>query len=277
MKADATDPYGDLNIYYIQGRVGTAAPLTGEGCIGNWEEDAFSFLFFSKPADREVAELLSDRPDLTLIDRYQMTYADWHGGSVTAFRAGRFNIVPPWEAAGKPDKDTIILDPGVVFGTGGHATTHTCLEAMELAFDRARIDTVLDLGTGTGLLALAAAKLGCRQALAVDFNLLAARTARANIRLNGFDDRILAVHGRAEELVDCPSDLVVANIHYDVMRQLIATDGFLAGKWFILSGLLRSEARRIADILKRYPVRIHRTWEQDGVWHTFFGKITGRK
>ncbi len=89
----------------------------------------------------------------------------------------------------------------MVFGTGTHATTRDCLEALELAFNSHHIESVLDLGTGTGLLALAAARLGCKYILAVDINLLAARTTQRNIRLNQLDDKILAVQGRAEDFV----------------------------------------------------------------------------
>jgi ribosomal protein L11 methyltransferase len=73
---------------------------------------------------------------------------------------------------------TILMDPGVVFGTGTHPTTHDCLSALQLAFDRQAVTRVLDVGTGTGLLALAAAKMGRASRVAVDLNHLAAETAR---------------------------------------------------------------------------------------------------
>ena len=128
-------------------------------------------------------------------------------------------------------------------------------------------------GPVTGLLALAAAKLGCDRTLAVDFNFLAARTATRNIRLNRLGKKILAVQGRAEAFIECPADLVIANIHYEVMQHLVAAEGFLRKKYFILSGLLRSQAREIAARLSLQPVTIVQTWERDGIWHTFFGKV----
>ena len=75
-----------------------------------------------------------------------------------------------------------------------------------------------------------------------------------------------------DEFIDSSLDLVIANIHYDVMKHLITSQGFLKKKWFILSGLLRSQARDIRFRLSRQPVRILKTWEGDGIWHTFFGE-----
>ncbi|OQY54201.1 MAG: hypothetical protein B6245_21605 [Desulfobacteraceae bacterium 4572_88] len=82
--------------------------------------------------------------------------------------------------------------------------------------------------------------------LALDFNFLAMKTTKRNIEINQMKDRILAIQGRAEDFMDCSADLMIANIHYDVMKRLIETEEFLRKKWFILSGLLRNEARDIA-------------------------------
>jgi ribosomal protein L11 methyltransferase len=129
----------------------------------------------------------------------------------------------------------------------------------------------LDLGTGTGLLALAAARLGCPRVLATDLTLLAASTARRNVTLNGLADRILVAQGDAEKFMDFTSDLVVSNIHYDVMKKLVCSTGFLKKKRFILSGLMRSEAARIESTLADLPVEIIHRWDQNGIWHTFYG------
>jgi len=130
----------------------------------------------------------------------------------------------------------------------------------------------LDLGTGTGLLALAAAGLGAKQILAVDFNMLAAETAENNVRLNGKENNIVVVQGRAETLIHCPADLVIANIHFEVMQQLLKSSAFLTQKAFILSGLMRREAKEVANMLARMPVKVLKTWTHAGIWHTFYGK-----
>jgi ribosomal protein L11 methyltransferase len=268
-------PYDDLFIYYLQGRIRAGGPAL-EGLIGNWEEEDTTFLFFSAPAREQVGRLLAVQPQLTLVDHYEMSYDQWQGDTLKPFDIGRFRISPPWQPAA-PENDRqasklpLILDPGVVFGTGTHPTTHDCLAALELACAEAAPRDVLDLGTGTGLLALAAALLGARPVLAVDLNLLAVRTAHRNVALNGLENQVMAVQGRAEDFIDMPADLVIANIHFDVMQVLIDTPAFPGGRRFILSGLLRSEARHVETRLLQTGARIHRKWAHEGTWYTFYG------
>jgi ribosomal protein L11 methyltransferase len=261
-----------LFIYYIDGAIPAHHTIAAEHFIGNWVEDDFSFLFFTQPARRQVHEILALFPTMKLLDQYEMTYAQWQGGSVEPVRIGRFLLNPTWIKA-SPGKNevAITIDSGVVFGNGTHPTTRACLEAIDIACAGNKVKTMLDLGTGTGVLALAAAKLGCEKILAVDYNYLAAKTARHNASLNALDDHILVVNGRAEEFTAVATDLLVANIHYDVMKDLVRTDGFLRQKWFILSGLLRSEAEKITEFLKTRPVLILKHWNRDDIWHTILG------
>lgn len=269
-------PYDALYIYQLGGKLTSShKQIPNNSFIGNWEEDDFSFLFFSNPAQEEIENLLSAQPQLTFIDSYQMPWEQWQGTEFTAFDQGGLQVIPPWENAGnnRPDKLQIILDPGVVFGTGTHPTTRDCLDAVQLACRDRTPDRVLDLGTGTGLLALAAARLGCRLNLAVDLNLLAAKTAEKNVRLNGLEKQIAVVQGSAEVFIDCPADLLIANIHYDVMQKLIRAKGFSTRKRFILSGLLRGEAKQVRIELERLAAKILKSWTHEGIWHTFYGEI----
>lgn len=266
------NPYRDLYIYYLSGRFRPTGSFAPENYIGNWEEGDFSFLFFTRPSLPLVEGWIARMPAITLVDHYHMTYDQWQGGDIVPCRIGRFMITPPWFAeARRPGDDTILLDPGVVFGAGTHPTTRDCLEALELALADGSIHSAVDLGTGTGLLALAAARLGCARVLATDLNLLAAQTAQRNVILNRLSLQVLVTQGDAEKFMDFTSDLVVSNIHYDVMKNLIRSTGFLKKKRFILSGLMRGEAVRIESALAGLPVRIIRRWDQDGIWHTFYG------
>jgi ribosomal protein L11 methyltransferase len=266
------NPYQDLYIYYLSGRFRPGRGFKPDHYIGSWEEGEFSFLFFTRPNMALVETAVNRMAGLELLDHYHMTYDQWQGGDIVPSRIGRFTISPPWFEVDKNNADnTIVLDPGVVFGTGTHPTTRDCLEALQLVFEDITIRSALDLGTGTGLLALAAARMGCPKVLAADLTLLAARTAQRNVRLNGLSERILVAQGDAEKFMDFTSDLVVSNIHYDVMKNLIGTSGFLKKKRFILSGLMRNEAARIESTLADLPVEIIRRWNQDGIWHTFCG------
>ena len=109
--------------------------------------------------------------------------------------------------------------------------------------------------------------------IAADLNLLAAGTARRNVNLNHLQNRIVTAQGRAEDMIAFPADLLIANIHYDVMRQLVNSQGFLTKKRFILSGLLRSEARHIAEILKKQQAQIIKQWTHESIWYTFYGRV----
>ena len=274
-------PHEQLYIYYLKGRLALSDQDFQNNFIGNWEEENDSILFFSTPADRQIENLLQRQPHLEYVDSYRMPYNQWLGEKFTGFEHGVFRIVPPWETAERQVNSftetlPIVLDPGLVFGTGTHPTTRHCLEALELAAASMQISSVLDLGTGTGLLSLAAARLGCARIIGVDLNLLAAKTARDNVRLNRLEDRIVIAQGRAEEMIAYPVDLLIANIHYEVMHNLILNRGFLAKKRFILSGLMRSEAKHIAAILQRYPVKTLKQWTQDGIWHTIYGEVVKR-
>jgi ribosomal protein L11 methyltransferase len=122
-------------------------------------------------------------------------------------------------------------------------------------------------------LAIAAARLGSTHNIAVDNNFLAARTARKNAVLNNLVDHVSIVCGSAEDFLGPAADLLIANIHYDVMKDLIEQPGFLSKKWFILSGLMRTEAGLIESRLSKLPVTLMEKWVRDGVWHTLFGRV----
>lgn len=274
---DTAAPYTDLYIYYFDGPVQPDELKSNKAFIGNWEEDGFSFLFFSANAEEAVAQLLIKQSHLQLLDQFEMSYDEWQGGSVEPFSVGCFTILPPWkrvyQSADNIGHIQLLLDPGVVFGTGTHVTTHDCLEAIERVCYETDITTAVDIGTGTGILAIAASLLSCHKAIAVDLNHLAVMTTRRNIVLNGLEEKIVAVQGRAEHFLSRPTDLVMANIHFDVMRHIITSPDFLNTRYFLLSGLMRSEARHIEYRLSQLPVEIMQTWERDHTWFTYLGRV----
>jgi ribosomal protein L11 methyltransferase len=282
-----SDPYGDLFIYYLKGRMIPGSTMVDRSFVGNWEEDGYSFLFFKRSSLQAVAALTSQQPHLKLLDNFKMSYEDWQGGPVLPIQIGRIRVIPPWletlarkdclpEESNPDEKRTIdiLLDPGVVFGTGTHPTTRHCIEAIQMLASRTSIGTVIDIGTGTGLLAIAAVKLGCKRALAIDLNHLAVKTANVNLHLNKLEDKVLAVQGSADKFVDLPSDLMISNIHYDVMKRLLRRDRKLPAQYVILSGLLRSQATKIEAMLKQVPIILLEKWETSGTWYSYLGRIS---
>ena len=135
--------------------------------------------------------------------------------TVTPIRIGRFLVRPTWSDASATDAITIALDPGMAFGTGLHPTTQQCLEAVSyLDLEGLR---VLDVGTGSGILAIGAAKRGAREVIGVDTDPLAVRAARENADTNGIalDARV----GSAAD-VDGRFDVVLANLVGPVLVQV---------------------------------------------------------
>lgn len=270
-EVENSPPCNELFIYYLEGSL-REDPSGLKHFIGNWQEDGFSFLFFSEPSLDQVQDIVRVSPLLRFIDHYQMSYHDWVGDKVTPFCTDKFFIRPPWDLSiPHPSKLQITLDPGVVFGTGSHPTTRDCIEALEMAFQSQPVYSAIDLGTGTGILAIAASLLGCPFTLAVDMNRLAAKTAQRNIRLNHLQQSVLAVQGSADDFIHIQAALLIANIHYDVMKRLVCSSGFLKKNTFILSGLLRSEAADIENRLMQLPVSILNKWVRDGIWYTYWG------
>ena len=127
--------------------------------------------------------------------------------TITPIQVGRFLVRPTWSDASVAGTITIALDPGMAFGTGLHPTTQQCLEAVSyLDLDGLR---VLDVGTGSGILAIAAAKRGAREVVGVDIDPLAVRAARENARAN---EVTVAVHEGSGADIDGTFEVVLANL-----------------------------------------------------------------
>ena len=107
----------------------------------------------------------------------------------------------------------------------------------------------------------------------MDLNLLSVQTTRKNVKLNHLENKIVPVQGSAENFVDYPVDFMIANIHYDITRKILDSKGFYRKKRFLLSGLLKSEAKAVKEQLWQHDVELIKTWDQNGIWFTFLGEI----
>lgn len=176
---------------------------------------------------------------------------DWTESWKKAFKPFRLGahmlIKPSWEAVETLPGDHVIeIDPGMAFGTGTHETTGMCVRLVEKYVKPG--DTAIDIGTGTGILAIAAAHMGAKRVLATDLDAVAVRVARENVKINGFEGAIEMRCGDLLEVVDEQADVVIANIIADVIIGLAApVKPYVAdGGVFICSGIA---VNRLEDVL----------------------------
>jgi ribosomal protein L11 methyltransferase len=258
-------PDARLFIYEVRGEwIGDESPPSS--FIGVWNEEEFSYLFFTAAQDDYVAAVAA-RCGLTLGTRHEMTYADWQTGLPTqGIRVGTLSIVPPGHPS--PCPGAILLDPSVVFGDASHPTTLACLRLLEALLSRHDAAKVLDLGTGSGILALAAATLGVERIVAVDKNRLAAETARKNVERNGLSDRIEIHEADARHFIHEPHDVVLANLPFQVLRELDPLRSASLHKSWIVSGINREQADLLKELFDDQGFRIDEE-EEDKPWVTF--------
>jgi ribosomal protein L11 methyltransferase len=264
-------PYQNLYIYEISGEIPDSKNSFKEDFIGCWNEGETSFLFFSQPHDAEVKSF-SEKKGWPLLSRNILDYKAWQAGEeLKPFKVGNLVISPPWENERVEEGEILVrLDPCVVFGTGYHPTTRSCLRALWEIYQKERPKKVLDLGTGSGILALAAAKWGAEKVLAVDCNELAVETALRNVLSNGESQRIETRMGKAEDFIQEEADLVCANIHLQVIEPLLKKRAFFKKRWFILSGIFGKDGEEIEKRLKRPSVKLVQRLQEKN-WLTLVG------
>jgi len=249
-------PPEKLYVYEIAGRVEPPAHLAGNDFLGCWRESDYSYLFFSRPREEEVKAWLAGGAPGRYSSETILDYADWEAGKpLHAASLAGFHLCPVWETPSPAPGEVVLrLEPGLAFGSGFHPTTRRCLELLHLVYEQDSPRQVLDLGTGTGILALAALALGARRIVAVEYNELAVRTAVRNFRHNRRQDEILLVQGDARHFAQVPADLALANIHLDVLLDLLALPAFIQKKWYIFSGLLGTQLDRFLERLRATPL-----------------------
>lgn len=186
--------------------------------------------------------------------------------------SNRFIIAPTWE---KTDIDTdrllIELDPGMAFGTGSHPTTIMSIQALENAINGN--EEVIDVGCGTGVLSIAAAKLGANKVLALDLDEIAVKSAKLNIELNQVDNKIDVKQNNLLSDIDVSADVIVANILAEVIvkftgdvERLLKTNGI-----FIASGIIQSKADLVKESIEETGlIVLEKIQDQD--WVTYVSK-----
>lgn len=187
-----------------------------------------------------------------------------------AFEIGeKLAVCPSWESYDNKEGRTVIsLDPGAAFGTGSHATTSLCLEILE---KRVTDDTtVLDIGTGSGILAIAADLLGAKSAIGVDIDAQSVKTAIQNAQINGVSEKTEFLVGDLADKISGKYDVVCANIVADVVMRLfdnvaefMKNDGIL-----IVSGIIDMRAAEVEASAQKHGFKIIESLMREE-WHAY--------
>ncbi len=206
-----------------------------------------------------------------LVEVSELAGVDWANEWKKYFKpvriSGRIVIRPSWESYDAADGDlVIVIDPKMAFGTGGHETTTLALRALERLRDETVIDettTVLDIGTGTGILAIAAVMLGAPRAVGVDTDPVAIECAVENAGLNGVSTRVEFRVGGADA-IKATFPVVVANIDAPTLGVIApaVTERVAAGGRLLLTGLLEAGANEIES---RFAALGFRALRRDGL------------
>ncbi len=219
----------------------------------------------------EVIDLLHQRLSAAELD-YQLNTAgveqeDWENGWKAYYHAidigRRLAVVPSWEE--HPTQRTVLkLDPGMAFGTGTHETTALCLEVLDSLVQGG--ERMLDIGTGSGILAIAALLLGAKQAEGVDIDPMCVRTAGENAQLNGVSDRLTVLVGDLSEKASGKYKIITANIVANAILHLapavpalLEEDGI-----FIASGIIDTRRDEVIDGLTAVGLDVFDVREKNG-------------
>lgn len=240
-------------------RDAVSTALFGAGAQGLAEEgDALVTVLggegSSEALDALVAAVRAVDP-FCVVEVSSLPEVDWSEAwrsRIGAHELGELSIVPPWLADGRESSRTIVIDPEMAFGTGEHETTR-CVVRLMPAVIRAG-DTVADLGAGSAVLAIAAAKLGAGRIAAIEMDHDAIGNAEFNVVANGVSERVTVLEGDAAVLLPlvAPVRVVLANILSSVITQLLPAIGAAvpAGGAAIFSGILVSEREDVLASLR---------------------------
>ena len=234
-----------------------AAALIGSGAAGVQEEGEFVLTFLPDDSDPDAVRAAVQRASagaaVTIEAADDSGWPARWAPAVGLQRVGALTVAPPWLAheAGDPAR-AVIIEPAMAFGTGEHPTTRGVLRLLQ---DTVRSgDLVVDLGAGSAVLSIGAAKLGARRVAAIEVDADAISNAEANVLRNGVADRVIVLEGDAALLLPllAPVDLILANIISSVLIMLLPTmRAALSGLGrIILSGILHGERDQMRAVLQ---------------------------
>jgi len=245
---------------------GARSDVRCEGFLGCWREPPYAYFFFTGCAGKKASASLKAM-GFRITGHYELAYAQWQRLPSRILDVGPFRIAFGLFDEEMPSalRHVIVLDPGLVFGSGMHPTTQLCLDLLSRVYRPEAMMTAVDLGTGTGVLALAAARLGARRVVAVDVNPLAVREAAANVRENGLSRKVFLVAAESLNAIGPFGDLLLMNLEWPGLCAVLETDGWKRFPWVLCSGYLRDQApivqARLSQTHRMEAALAHEGWE----------------
>lgn len=247
-------------------RVGVSSALFAAGAQGLQEDgDALVTVLDEAHARAHLDAFVEGARSVDpacVVEISELPEVDWSSAwrsRIGAHELGALAIVPPWLAEGRDLARTVVIDPEMAFGTGEHETTRCVVRLMESVIRAG--DTVADLGAGSAVLAIAAAKLGAARVAAIELDPDAINNAEQNVAANGVGDRVTVLEGDAAVLLPlvAPVRVVLANILSSVITVLLPVIGAAvpAGGAAIFSGILVTERESVLsaiDVAGRWRV-----------------------
>jgi ribosomal protein L11 methyltransferase len=182
-------------------------------------------------------------------------------------------ITPTWEEYEPTEEEMVIeLDPGMAFGTGTHPTTVLCIQALESVLKGD--EDVVDVGTGSGVLSIAAAKLGAKSVLGLDLDEVAVESAALNVKLNNVSDVVSVRQNNLLEQVDGKYEVIVANILAEVIVQFVQDAAAILkpGGAFITSGIIKRKKQEVKEALVAAGFTIEEVVEMDD-WVAIISRV----
>jgi len=268
---EASDRWLSVRVRPGSNREGVVAALFSSGAQGVQEigDELVTLLADEGKADAVTCAVLAASPDAQ-IETGPTPRIDWSErwkASLHAHRVGSLTIAPPWLAHEDEAAHTVVIDPGMAFGTGEHPTTRGVIRLLAGVLHAG--DRVADLGAGSAVLSISAVKLGAAHSFAIEIDNDAIGNAEANVARNGVADRVTVLEGDAAAMLPlvAPVNVVLANIISSALIALLPTiaESLVAGGRAILSGVLHEERGEMLQALADGGWRVERE-DHESIW-----------
>ncbi|WP_298042706.1 50S ribosomal protein L11 methyltransferase [uncultured Clostridium sp.] len=261
--------FADINVLEHKGKVAVVKAYFAE------EDNIQDVLAYVNERLEELKEMGLDLGEAK-VDHEKMHEEDWANTWKQYYKPSKVGekivVKPIWEEYEAKENELVVdLDPGMAFGTGTHETTRMCIQALERYVKEE--STVFDVGCGSGILAIAAAKLGAKLAVGVDLDPVAVESSIENVGYNNLSN-IEILHGNLVEVIDGKADIVVANILAEII--CILTDDVKRvlkdGGIFITSGIIHDRVDMVCEKLEATGFEVIEK-NRDGEWNCIVAKL----